>query len=78
MTFINKSGLEFKDISSEEIREYVFPNMDCISIKEPLWLHVSDSGGHRLFNKEGVSWYIPSGWICLTWVAKEGKPNFVL
>jgi len=74
--FNNKSGLEFVDISSEEWREYKFVG-ETIRIEEPLWLNVSKSGGHRLFDAFGISHYIPSGWKGLKWKAKEGQPHFV-
>jgi hypothetical protein len=75
--FSNASGLEFVDISSEAWREYLFSSGVSVRIVEPLWLHVSDSGGHRLFDASGRSHYIPSGWAKLTWVAKDGEPHFV-
>lgn len=76
--FINESGLEFKDISSESFREYHFPNGERLFIDAPLFLHASASGGHRLFDAYGVSYYIqPSqGWY-IRWQAGEGKPHFV-
>lgn len=74
--FKNESGLEFVDISSELYREYEFENK-IVRIDEPLRLHVSESGGHRLFDSGGVSHYIPTGWIHLHWQVKDGEPNFV-
>lgn len=76
-SFRNESGLEFSDISSEEWREYRFPGGDVIKIDRPLKLHVSESRGHRIFDAEGRSHYIPWGWIHLSWGAKDGAPNFV-
>lgn len=75
--FNNQSGLEFTDISSEEFRQYEFPCGRRLRIKEPLWLHVSEAGGHRVFDNTGVSHYIPGTWIHLFWKAKEGQPHFV-
>jgi hypothetical protein len=77
MDFKNESGLVFADISSEEFRLYEFPNGVIVRIDHPQQLHVSDSGGHRLFDGSGYSHYIPQGWIRLTWKAKDGQPNFV-
>ncbi len=76
--FRNESGLEFKDISTEAFRVYTLANGDTLRIDEPQRLHVSDSGGHRLFDGAGNSHYIPTGWLALTWQAREGKPHFVL
>ena len=79
VVFINNSGLEFRDISSEEYRAYTFSVQDGVSdvtIEDPLWLHISESGGHRIFDAEGISHYIPTGWILLSWKAKPDQPNF--
>lgn len=76
MNFNNKSGLEFTDISSEQYRQYDFIGA-AIRIEQPLQLHVSESGGHRIFDVQGVSHYIPKGWIHLSWEVKENAPNFV-
>lgn len=75
--FNNKSGLQFTDISSELERRYRFVGGAWVVIQEPLWLHVSDSGGHRIFDAEGRGHYIPVGWIQLTWLPKPGAPSFV-
>ena len=75
--FDNRSDLEFTDISSEMWREYRFAGGDVIRIERPLRLHVSESRGHRIFDAQGRSHYIPAGWIHLTWDTKEGAPNFV-
>lgn len=66
----------FSDIDSEEFRTYVFKDGE-ITINSPLKLNVSNSGGHRVFDAQGISHYIPSGWIHLFWKAKENQPNFV-
>ncbi|MEG3178728.1 hypothetical protein C8J44_3645 [Sphingomonas sp. PP-CE-3A-406] len=75
--FNNASGLEFTDISSEQWREYQFLNGQAIRINSPLKLNVSASGGHRIFDAEGISHYVPAGWIHLKWTVKDGAPNFV-
>jgi len=77
MDFRNESGLEFADISSEQFREYQFKGGAVVRITSPLKLHVSDSGGHRIFDERGESHYIPAKWIHLRWKAKEGAPHFV-
>lgn len=73
----NESGLTFADISSEEFREYHFESGFIVRINAPLFLNVSASGGHRVFDDQGQSHYIPFKWAHLTWKAKEGQPNFV-
>lgn len=76
--FINHSGLEFTDISSEKFRTYKMPSGEILIIKRPLWLNVSDSGGHRIFDASGTSWYIqPKENWHMSWKAAPGKPNFV-
>lgn len=75
--FHNMSEHDFTDIDSEEYRTYEWPDGKSVTIKEPLKLSVSKSGGHRLYDAEGVSHYIPAGWIHLSWRARNGQPNFV-
>jgi hypothetical protein len=75
-SFKNASGLPFSDISTELYREYDFGNYK-VRINEPIFLNVSKSGGHRIFDGSGKSHYIPTGWIHLYWEVSEGKENFV-
>jgi len=75
VVFKNESDNKFVDISSEEFRKYDFDN-NSVTIDQPLWLSVS-SGGHRIFDAQGISHYVPKGWIHLSWKAKEGYPHFV-
>jgi hypothetical protein len=76
--FINESKYEFSDISSEETRSYCFPNGNVLLIEKPLYLHVSDSGGHRLYCEAGYCYYVQprEGWY-IRWRVREGKPHFV-
>lgn len=76
--FINESELTFKDISTEQWRDYIFESGFTITINLPLRLNVSSSGGHRVFDSDGISHYIPAGWKHLKWKSKEGQPNFIL
>ena len=76
--FINKTELDFKDISSEIEREYIiFTNSLKIEGK-PLYLNVSKSGGHRLYTSIGWCYYVQpkEGWA-IRWKVAEGKPSFV-
>jgi hypothetical protein len=75
--FRNDSSLEFKDISSEEWREYAFSDGQSVHIDHPLKLYVSDNG-HRILDAEGISHYVPLKWIHLKWKSKNGEPQFVL
>lgn len=78
---INASKHTFVQIDSEEHREYTFPAPNGrfvkVRINKPTQLSVSESGGHRLLDAEGISHYVPGGWVHLTWKAKNGQPNFV-
>lgn len=73
--FRNESNLGFKDLTDESYRVYVFPDME-VRIDSPLLLNVSPSGGHRIFDAQGNSNYIPAGWRRLYWVVKTGKSHF--
>jgi len=72
----NKIEVEFNDISTEQWRVYEFKD-GKVRIEKPHWLYVSASGGHRLIDEAGYSHYIPSGWLHLYWLVKEGLPPFV-
>lgn len=68
--------LEFSDISAEKYREYVyviparFPQVKpaewVFRIDDPIGLHVSASGGHRVFTPE-QSFYVQPGWKIIRW-----------
>ena len=73
----NESGLEFTDISSESWRAYEFPGGNQVAITEPIALHVSESGGHRICDAGGQCHYIPATWIHLWWCCKIDAPHFV-
>lgn len=75
--FRNGTQFEFSDISSEEYREYDFGTTK-VRLVEPLKLHVSASGGHRVFTADGMSHYVPTGWLHLTWKVKPDAPHFDL
>lgn len=77
MELRNQTDLVFTDISSERRRIYHFDSNKSIQIYNPLWLNVSDSGGHRILDNQGNCHYIPSGWIHLEWNVNEGQPHFV-
>jgi len=72
---VEEKDPKFIDISSEDFREYTFLADNGMRIRErverPVKLHVSKSGGHRVFDKEGIGHYIPKGWIHLRWYPKK-------
>lgn len=67
---------DWKDISCEERRTYVFVSAEVV-IEHPTWLAVSNSGGHRIVDSMGVGHYVPTGWVHLFWQPVEGKETFV-
>lgn len=76
--FINESGLNFNDISSEQCREYI-KYTDTLKLEgNPLYLNVSASGGHRLYTDAGWCYYVqPREAWAIRWKVIEGKPHFV-
>lgn len=72
---INESNREFEDISNEEIRKYVWSD-DYLIIEEPQWLHVSGSG-HYVVDIDGDCFFIPWGWLFISWRPWEGEPHII-
>lgn len=67
---------KFVPINGEFYRVYTFfidGKFAKVVIENPLYLNVSESGGHRVIDASGMTHYIPSGWILLSW---ETKPGF--
>jgi len=73
----NQTELKFIDITSEIYRKYEYTDGGQIIIDKPTHLNISKSGGHRILDEKGISHYIQSGWIHLSWETHPGKPNFV-
>ena len=76
--FVNASRFRFIDITSELFREYIYPNGAKIRIENPIKLSVAQNNAHRLFDMNGLSYYIPPGWISIVWKARPGAPNFIM
>ena len=78
VTFINNTDMVFDNISSEKFRQYNFPDGGRYVIENPLLLNVSKSGGHRVFDAQGLSHYVhpKEGWS-IVWKARRKQPNFV-
>jgi hypothetical protein len=66
---------EFKDISKEVWRKYLFPDGSEVLINDPDGLYVSKSGGHQVLTRDGVVHYIPNRWIELTWYNEKDSPR---
>jgi hypothetical protein len=60
---------EWKDISSEEYRIYVYTGFDVIRVEKPVALAISKSNTHRVVNAEGESFIIPPEWLCIRFKA---------
>lgn len=65
---LTESGLHFKGIMDEKYREYIYADSsDRYHIDNPIALHVSASGGHRVLDGRGLSHYIAPGWRAIQW-----------
>ena len=76
--FRNRSGLKFTDISSEKERCYHFPNGQTYKIKNPLRLHVSHNGGHRVFDGTQCHYVHPKEGWAICWTVKQRAQHFVI
>ncbi|QIG73987.1 hypothetical protein PP935_gp212 [Rhizobium phage RHph_N34] len=73
-------SVDISDISSEEFRIYEFlleglKEPQYVIIENPIALHVRESGSHVVVNSLGETTYVPTGWLHLTWRAKEGEDH---
>ena len=68
----------WEDISSEQVREYIYPDGSSEVIYNPLVLHISESGGNRIVDQAGVSHYIKAGWNHLAFRVHPGFSFFSL
>ena len=77
--YTDNPDLDFKDISNEAYRTYIYPppqegmpntelrieQPEAVSVKAPYsWVA---GGSHRITTKDGKGYYIPAGWIGMTW-----------
>ena len=76
--FINYSRSRFVNINNELFREYLYPNGAKITIHFPLKLSIAGDKSHKIFDADGLSYYIPPNWIGIVWKAKPGAPNFIM
>ena len=68
-----RSPLPFKDIAGEGYREYVYESGARYRVEDPIALHVSASGGHRIINSDGLSIYVMAGWIAFEMPTVDGR-----
>lgn len=65
------------DISSEEVRIYVYAGGKEYGISNPVKLAVTDSGSHRVVDRFGWTHRPEPGWIAIKWKPFPGHPAFV-
>lgn len=87
--YTTNPSIEFKDIRNEEYRTYVFPptfaggpnneiridQPEAVATKAPSRTFTG-GGSHRVVDKNGMSHYIPAGWIGIYW-EKDNDPGKV-
>jgi hypothetical protein len=66
---------KWKDISSEEHREYRFRDGEVVRIDRPKYLLVDKNGNHLIFDGE-FSHCVPPGWVHRVWKTREGHNHF--
>jgi hypothetical protein len=74
----NNPNLEFRDISAELWRTYVYPDGSEVTIKHPVAVALTHTskpfggGSHRVVDRDGIGHYVPSGWNHLFWDNSAG------
>ena len=74
--FYETTTLDFKDISGEVYREYMYNNGGVLRIDKPWKLAVSRSNNHRVVTTDGFSYIIAPTWIAIRFKKKKGEPSF--
>lgn len=68
------------DITSESERTYHYADGATFTITGPYKLHViTDEKGdtHRIVGVDGRTYRPERGWLCISWLPREGQPAFV-
>lgn len=79
--FIVGASLDFKDVTDELYREFVFPGGDVVRVDAPALINVKappngrrpGGGSLRIIHLDGSVTYIPYGWIALRWFPRPGR-----
>lgn len=74
---MSEVALDWKDISDEKRRTYTFPGGHTVTVHSPNKLAVKskpNGDSHRIADVFGNGYYIPSGWLMISWQVKDGKP----
>lgn len=75
---------DWKDISSESQRTYIYGDGERFTIKAPAWLNVDKRGEdqhpkehrHRVKTTTGLCYYVRPGWLSIEWITKPGSKDF--
>lgn len=76
--------MDYKDISSEDWREYVYPDGFVYRINGPNKLYIKskpEGDSHRVTNfnpdtQDEVTHYVPAGWRIIRWFAPKEPVSF--
>lgn len=74
--FSHTTDLTFRDLTTEQYREYMYNNGGVLRILQPWKLAISRSGNHRVATVDGFSYIIVPGWIAIRIKKKVGAPAF--
>lgn len=74
--FSHTTDLQFRDLTTEEYREYMYNNGGVLRILQPWKLAISRSGNHRVATLDDFSYIIVPGWIAIRVKKKVGTPAF--
>lgn len=81
LSFDVAAELEFKDVTDEEWREFIYPDA-AVKVTEPALICTKapppgtrGGGSLRIICLNGTVTYIPHGWVCLNWKPRPGFPS---
>lgn len=64
--------LEWKNIDHEIYRVYTFSSGNVLTIEDPDLIHISKSGGHRILDVNGKSYYVAPKWDYFVFETDDG------
>lgn len=74
---LDKTRLNFKNITNEEYRIYRFPGGEYVRVNGGLWLDDSEPE-HKIIDSKDFCHIIASGWLRVKWKVKSAEyPHFV-
>jgi hypothetical protein len=83
--YTDNPDIHFMDVRNELYRTYYFPplrpgeplvefridNPEAVAFKAPQGVWTA-GGSHRVIDKNGKAWYVPSGWVGIGWEKNSG------